>query len=985
MTETDDTVRTDPAASGGPEGTPPRRARRLLWVVALLLPPLLAVALWPIVAANIAIAVVLLLCYAVVAAFMAAPGRRERRRDRAERKLTRSSGRFGEAYARSLAAELRGDARQAAPAAFAAPLLEDVAVDVTPRDGGPGERVPLSSLIGGAEPCVLALVGEPGGGRTALLRRTALRLALSPDGARRPVPVLLCLRDHAARIVAEPGTGLAELAAASAGKVPADRAPDWFAERLAAGACTVLLDGLDEVADLADRRAVAAWIARQARELPGNDVVVAARAAAYRAAPVEGARVVETRGLTGEQVTAFLRGWYRAVEPAGRGAAPVEDAPDRAAGELRERLRAAPALDGAIAAPLSLTMIANLDRRGAVPPADRLALLAAVCDVPGAPDAAGPLRELAYAMMRDRVRDVPRDGLDPVLRGGAGGLLAERPGDRAAFAQPAFQEYLAAERIAADGPVDALTGSVTDDWWRECALMYAARSDAGPLVRACLDAAHGAGGAVALELALACADEGDELDPALRAELNALLAPGSDLDPARRAEAGAAATARRLRQTFPVASGGRLCVQPVSEAMYAQFLDARPGHDPDRAPGDRDPDAAVTGVRAEDAVAFVDWVNGLTGGRHRLPYRAEVEDRRVRDLLPPGGHCLWVRPDAAAEAPVLWRPPDAPDPHALSPGLVARSLDADLPRIRASLAAMSLLWARTVAVFAQRLAEESGDPEAARALARLPAVAAGLGEVRGSGLLDGTVPELRLDLAYDLEEQRVRDALPSLAGNLKPGQAAALARVLGAELVAGLSSLLDAPDGPPAGLPDLGPALRDLAAGLRRDRRRHPAAYAGTGETAPVRLARATVDDVAVGERLRRAFRTVPHRAETLIDGVTAAWPTAAQLTGLPHLLGISWTPLLLPDRAGQPERPYAARWSQTVNEEVVRLAGEVFDRSTPFDARAARTLRLVALAVPGASVADKVYIDIAAAAVWVERRRTGRTQPVESIVLATG
>src|SRR5918992_572380 len=139
----------------------------------------------------------------------------------------------------------------------------------------PGERRTLERFLGDGEHRVFAVIGGPGSGKTTLVRRTALDLCRGRR--RRPsLPVLIYLLNHRTTILGEGSKSAEELAEVAvtaswlAGKIPAE----WLRRRLDRGGCLVMLDGLDEVADEAERRTVVAWAKRQIDRYPGNDYVI---------------------------------------------------------------------------------------------------------------------------------------------------------------------------------------------------------------------------------------------------------------------------------------------------------------------------------------------------------------------------------------------------------------------------------------------------------------------------------------------------------------------------------------------------------------------------------------------------------------------------------------------------------------------------------------------------------------------------------------
>ncbi|MEU5694180.1 NACHT domain-containing protein [Actinosynnema sp. NPDC020468] len=566
--------------------------------------------------------------------------------------------RFDRRYREWLTAGLRAvDLKGLATSGFHNPRLDEVFVDLSlvprPVHEVPGDvlgtsparaarRWAIGDLLGRSEPAVLAVVGAPGSGKTTLLRHTAQRLARG-RGARR-VPVLLYLRDHVAAIVESPDVALSALAGEEVARNGPPGGVPWFERRLADGACVVLLDGLDEVADQEHRVRVSRWVERQVQRYSRNDFVLTSRPGGYESAPLAGATAFQVRHFTEEQVSRFVHGWYRVVER--HRAQEGEDtaaAAARAANALLELLAHNPSLHDLTVNPLLLTMLVNVHLfRGALP-AGRADLYQEICqallwrrqEAKRLPSAltgdrkVALVRRLAYWMMVKRVRDVPREAalsrFEPALRrmtdevGAAdflaevvsSGLLVERENGQYAFAHQTFQEYLASAHLREKGLGGSLTASVDDLWWRETTLLYVARSDGDAVVRACLASQS----VRALDLALHCAEESNELAPELKAELAGLATAA--VDPAvpedRRRHLGAVLVSRHLSQVVRAPSGGLVCVKPITPELYSLYRNHK-GH------GER----RWYGIWQEDALGFAEWASAITGIAHRLPSEEEV-------------------------------------------------------------------------------------------------------------------------------------------------------------------------------------------------------------------------------------------------------------------------------------------------------------------------------------------------------------------------
>jgi hypothetical protein len=832
---------------------------KLSWAAAILLPPSVVAGFWrDVVRDHIVLACVVFLVYGVLLIVGRFVGefvrdlvlrRREGWLDSADRRLSRRFSRFGRTYAEHLAASLRFmDQKGLSTIGHYAPELDEVFIDVSlalqapgriPGDlladaastGGTDERRSIDEFLDLPEPQVLAIVGAPGTGKTTLLRHTARHACLSPRDRRRGVPVLLYLRSLVSDLADDPRLGLAKVIRANLGRHAAEEPPGWFEERLEAGDCVVLLDGLDEVAEPGMRRTVVDWVERQIKDYPRNDYVITSRPQGYRSSPVEGATVLQTRRFTDRQVATFIRSWYLAVERhANReDSADVRLLAEAGAADLRSRLRASPNLYDLTVNPLLLTMIANVHRyRGALP-GSRSDLYREICQVmlwrrqeskrlvvePRGPQKETVLRELAFEMMRRRVTAVSRDVCTELLQSvlprvsehltadafladvGTNGLLVERENGVFAFAHFTFQEYLAAEYIRDKGQARLLADAVDDDWWRECTLLYAANADVGPIVRACLRS----GTMAALALAFDCADEGNELDPGLREHLNTLLqrsSPAELTGEERRLMIGVLLT-RRLRNVVRTTEGGRICASPIGADTYELFLldcaEQGTNRRPDAVTAQESSGRPVTGVRARDAVAFAGWVNTLVGGesRYRLPTLEEIRDPGVQSILGPPAvtgpaHAFWAAPHRD-EPPPLWIPSGVPDPRHLPAGVAEQRVRHDFRSASGALPALLLLRARAAAAATVGLLETARSRELDLALARVPDLAAALEAASGAPVFAEAALSLGSEALRTAESERVSAVLETMGEEAHSGLRETLALVLAEDMVRELGAL----------------------------------------------------------------------------------------------------------------------------------------------------------------------------------------------------
>lgn len=529
-------------------------------------------------------------------------------------------------------------------------------------------------LIVKEEAKALAILGAPGSGKTTLLQNIALVLATNRQRKhklRSYVPLLLFLRDHVDLITAESPPSLGTLAQQVFAKKPGFSAcpRGWFEHKLTTGACMVLLDGLDEVADEGARSKVSRWVEAQISAYPRSPFVLTARPLGYRTAPLTRAHVLEVQPFGPAQVKAFIQGWYLANEVMKAGDKEdegVRQQATRQSDDLLERLYKRPALGELTRNPLLLTMIATVHSSRNALPGRRVELYAEICDVllghwrvaKGIADplTAAQLRvvlePLALEMMKRRTRElrtaevlaiieeplgrvgVTGEGVKsflPALQA-ASGLLLERENDRWSFVHLTFQEYLAAAHLRGQNADLAWTALIQDGWWHETLRLHAAQGDATALLRAGLAVDD----VLALTLVSECLEEAREIDPSAREEAEQrLTADLESEDPARQHLAAEVKLARRLRALHHLDERREIDPEYISCSEYQIFLDEQQlqGHfrQPDHWDGYRFPvgqaKAPVSGVRSKDAQAFVEWLNARqgAGGMVRLPTPAEAE------------------------------------------------------------------------------------------------------------------------------------------------------------------------------------------------------------------------------------------------------------------------------------------------------------------------------------------------------------------------
>ncbi len=384
----------------------------------------------------------------------------------------------------------------------------------------------------------LVVLGDPGSGKTTLLRYLALTYARDWQQARpvkerlgldeRRLPIFLPLRDFARNLEKEhPDNG------ADGPKLLLDYLQiysenqqlvlpmNFFTERLKAGECIVLLDGMDEVASMATRQRIARIVERFTVAYPQNRYVVTSRIVGYTggARLGEDYEITTVQDFTDENIACFVRYWNKAVEVtlAGEATEYVLQEAERQAKSLIEAIRGNGRVRELAVNPLLLTVIALVHRYRAQLPERRVELyeealevllaqwdavkgLSATTILQGVELDAGDRRSLlepvALWMMEQRIREIELDDLrrqlmpafqrmlkderqiEKAVNGFVAlinersGLLTERGQGIYAFNHLTFQEHLAA-RVVADRKdyLEYTLERLGDSWWREVILL----------------------------------------------------------------------------------------------------------------------------------------------------------------------------------------------------------------------------------------------------------------------------------------------------------------------------------------------------------------------------------------------------------------------------------------------------------------------------------------------------------------------------------
>ncbi len=595
----------------------------------------------------------------------------------------------------------------------------------------------------------LAVLGAPGSGKTTLLKHLCFVLATQGPAARRiglhkALPSLVYLRDCKDMFSDASQPTLADVIRMSVGPIAAAEPPNWFETALHRRRFVLLLDGLDEIPSTEVRTTVTSWAERQRATYPKLIVVLTSRPFGYYENPLPVATTLEVAPFSSSDIERFISSWYFAttarayggMSPASRLAA------TKGARDLLLRIRSTAHLHELAVNPLLLTMIANVHRyRGALP-GNRSELYKEICEVflgkrhaaRGVPiemtaaQRQFVLEELAYLMMVAGSRDVTLavaerhlgstlQRVQPGMHVGtflrrieeSSGLVVERERDIYSFSHLTFQEYLAAAYVRRERLIERLIDKVDDSWWQEVLRLYCSETDATPVISACLRTARS--DVRVLRLAVECLTEAREVDPAVRADVDAVVNPSvsAGLTARQVRLAGLVRVLMRAGDFVAVDDDVYVSSSAITGYEYDAFLNGsgrRPALAPRHWKGRTCPQGLgplpVTGVDSDSAAMFAGWVKGvLPGGwTYRLPRQEEMDayfatvDREqsstLIDSTQPGQYFTpsILRPAAG------WEPPAEVILSSMREDLSQSQVDGALERMTECLGFLGAEWSR---------------------------------------------------------------------------------------------------------------------------------------------------------------------------------------------------------------------------------------------------------------------------------------------------
>ncbi|MGJ5674731.1 MAG: NACHT domain-containing protein [Nostochopsis sp.] len=537
----------------------------------------------------------------------------------------------------------------------------------------------------------ILVIAPPGYGKTTLLEHLTLQYAQNTQRRRyakapKIIPVLLYLRKIRDEITSPQPPNLAQLIikvlqTPEEPSLKLDPPPQWFENRLKG--CLVMLDGLDEVADIKERQRVSQWVDSQMRAYPETTFILTSRLYGYLDAPLQQQPLsLEVQPFNLKQMQQFLHNWYlqneimrqaRKEDPGVRADAQTK------ANDLIECIENHPPLAAMALNPLLLTMIATVhDNRGALP-ASRVGLYEEICEVllvrrqqvkgieyPITLNAAqkqSVLQVLALQLMLQKTREfnssVGEQIIQQQLQAVSGnkvkpeiflkhieqvsGLIVEKQQGVYEFAHKSLQEYLTAVQVKEENNEQILIDNINDSWWDETIRLYAAKSDSTNLIRAALQDPT----VVSLSIAYDCLQEGKSVAPKVRQQLEDTLEAGLEsTDPQIASLAAEVKLSWRLKQLLRIDENLEIDTGYITCAEYQLFIDDKRSGQTLHLQNTRftagNANNLIVGISWENALGFCNWLNLYTLSQsgnsnennsvyyYRLPTLAEAQDDSVK-------------------------------------------------------------------------------------------------------------------------------------------------------------------------------------------------------------------------------------------------------------------------------------------------------------------------------------------------------------------
>ncbi len=237
----------------------------------------------------------------------------------------------------------------------------------------------LRHFAGREKPGRVAVLGDPGSGKTTLMRFLTVALAgeltwADVDVDETVLPLFLPFREYVREVREIGDASLIDFLSSSARvQLQISMPSEFLEEALDEGRAVLLLDGLDEVGSAAEREEMRERVQAFCRLYPKVGAVVTSRIAGYEDAPLPRTGTAAFAHLTlapfdDDDLRQFVTTWFAVQEPAD----PL--ARDRGVADLLAALEAGPRVRELARNPMLATLIGLVHRYEAHLPAERAAL-----------------------------------------------------------------------------------------------------------------------------------------------------------------------------------------------------------------------------------------------------------------------------------------------------------------------------------------------------------------------------------------------------------------------------------------------------------------------------------------------------------------------------------------------------------------------------------------------------------------------------------
>jgi len=377
----------------------------------------------------------------------------------------------------------------------------------------------------------IVLLGPAGSGKTTLLEHLTLIYAEKTHSkqhgeAPNLIPVLLPLWQVHNWVLEEPAIDLPKIVARRLSDEqfhsPFSLHLQWFQTMLKLGKCLILLDGLDEIADIDERHQIGDWLDRQMRTYSKALFIITSRSDGYLNPPLQEVGMhLEIKSFNLKQRQELIYNLYLQNTILSQNSDNPESLAESRQKQLTDDIQNHSELEDMARNPLFLTMMVVVhDRQGGNLPASRIELydkiLKALLGRRGNAKSVSNVLELeeerikiilkfiAMELMESGkvVFSLDRDielvqkielylsqmscqfNLEAFIKHieQITGILVKKESQFHEFFHPSFQEYLASSYIESLNQKNIFLEKIHESWWHETLFLYSTKNDVSEFI-----------------------------------------------------------------------------------------------------------------------------------------------------------------------------------------------------------------------------------------------------------------------------------------------------------------------------------------------------------------------------------------------------------------------------------------------------------------------------------------------------------------------